>query len=879
MKKTMLWLLMALMLMLGVAAAEDVVEVRFTVYSGAGEIVQPDYPDLASQIGEGLTQDDFVITYATNQAGSVYMTVDETTGQLTMSETLNYPQWMNVFITYTPKVEGVGVKTVFSCEVYAGARLTSITLGSKSLVLGMDHKCSVQVTVNSSRVINHLELDYDDSVVDVALEGREYTTSHQFMNITPKGVGETTITVRGYNGVSAQVKVKVGLAPTELTFAQDVYYCYEGEPISLGIRLGEEGVEYAEDFSSVKVNGNHAGYDYFSNGSPLGLFCAEKWGTYLIDVTTYNGFWKRVTVKVYEKKAAADLKISPEVIRAGGDAVEVVAYDAEGQSFAGMKFAVTKGQEIASIQGNKLTATGVGDVEVTMYNYDGTTCVRTFHVESYPTEILHNADNLILEIGETFDVEVWFDQGELPYGIGILENGWSEQNMQVASVQGNRVIAQAPGQSKFFIRADKLWAEFTVTVLDGDKAVSVKIPEAPLHAGKSYQLHVRDKTGKIYPATFAINYYCPYAEVTEYGYLTAKMSGTVSLSVKLDDGRTMRLEDIPIAQYPQWLQHDAVVMYKSQRGWISVNSDVGVIPNEELTFSVANGNILAIEYGQIIPKRTGTTTVTVTSVRTGVSTTFTVEVISDNSTLYIGTTTLHVANGSEMYLPTVYDDNGREVAMNWVITHNNPGEGNPDASGFAVAGDVISCHWPTASCEVTGTRRGGSQKVKVTVYGYQLPETIVMEPEQLWLKVGEKKTLTISTQEPGTKIAYTFWMSEPEGVVQMADFVEGRSNTIYGAAEGVALVAAVLENDAIAVSLVTVYDPNKRLPGDANGDGLVNIYDPLLVMQYAAGWNVLINGHQGDVDADGRTGLKDAILIFQHDSGLDVELRQYIPAP
>lgn len=884
MKKMMLWLLMALVFMLGAAMAEEVVDVRFTVYSGAGETVQPDYPDLASQIGEGLTQDDFIITYSTNSQSAYYMTVDETTGQLTMLGTLYSPKWMDIFITYTPKVEGVGVKTVFACEAYAGRRLTDITLSKSDLTLGLDQTANVQITLNNFYIIDHLTLDaYDENVVEAVVQRRSYDMNYQYLTLTPKGVGETTITVRGYNGVNASVHVKVLEPVTELTFAQEVYECYTGDAISLGIRLGEGDVERAANFKEARVNGNQvvAGKEskyFLGTDGIMGLFCVDSAGDYLISATTYNGFSDSATVKVYDKATVVRLESSVDTIRMGDDSVQIFAYDAEGKKLRIKRMEVTGGADIASLQGESLITTGVGEIEVTAWSYDGTTFSQTFTVEVMPTRILHNAENLVMEIGETFDVEVWFDQGELPYGIGVLENGYTEQKTQVAVLEGNRITAQAPGQSKMFIRAGDLWAEFSVTVLDGDKAIRLDVPQ-PLHVGQSYQLYVRDKTGEIYPAAFSINYYCPYAEVTSRGYLTALRAGTVELSVKLDDGRTMRIEGIKIIQSPQWLKHDAVVIRKSQKQGVAATSDVGLIPNSELSFQVANENVLTIVDGVITPKRTGTTKVTITSLISGVSTSFTVEVIGDASTLYLGVGTMYVASGTSMYLPTVYDENGKEVAMNWAITHNNPGEGNPDASGFTVEGDVISCHWPTASCEVTGTRKGGNQKVKVTVYGCRLPEMILLEPEQIWMKVGERKTLTITTEEEDARILYAYWMAEPAGIVTMPEIETGSNNVITGVSEGVALVAAMLENEAIAVSVVTVYDPEKRLPGDANGDGLVNILDPLLVMQYASGWSVFINGQQGDVDADGKTTLQDAVQILKFDAGMDVQLKQYIPAP
>ncbi len=61
--------------------------------------------------------------------------------------------------------------------------------------------------------------------------------------------------------------------------------------------------------------------------------------------------------------------------------------------------------------------------------------------------------------------------------------------------------------------------------------------------------------------------------------------------------------------------------------------------------------------------------------------------------------------------------------------------------------------------------------------------------------------------------------------------------------------------------------------GDANGDGVVNIMDALLVLQYDAGWNVSIDKTNADVDANSGVDFNDAILILQYGAGQDVTLK------
>ena len=64
-----------------------------------------------------------------------------------------------------------------------------------------------------------------------------------------------------------------------------------------------------------------------------------------------------------------------------------------------------------------------------------------------------------------------------------------------------------------------------------------------------------------------------------------------------------------------------------------------------------------------------------------------------------------------------------------------------------------------------------------------------------------------------------------------------------------------------------------RVPGDANEDGIADIFDALLVLQYDAGWDVTINTSNGDVNADGIADIFDALLILQYDAGWDVVLK------
>lgn len=76
-----------------------------------------------------------------------------------------------------------------------------------------------------------------------------------------------------------------------------------------------------------------------------------------------------------------------------------------------------------------------------------------------------------------------------------------------------------------------------------------------------------------------------------------------------------------------------------------------------------------------------------------------------------------------------------------------------------------------------------------------------------------------------------------------------------------------VENDGI-----TVYD---RMPGDANGDGSLDLKDVANLSRYlAGGWNIEVDERNADVDGDGQLTLKDIVLLRRYlAGGWGVELK------
>lgn len=64
-----------------------------------------------------------------------------------------------------------------------------------------------------------------------------------------------------------------------------------------------------------------------------------------------------------------------------------------------------------------------------------------------------------------------------------------------------------------------------------------------------------------------------------------------------------------------------------------------------------------------------------------------------------------------------------------------------------------------------------------------------------------------------------------------------------------------------------------RIPGDINGDGIVNVLDCLRLKKYLAGFNVTIVEENADVTGDGNINVVDCLRLKKYLAGFDVEIK------
>lgn len=148
---------------------------------------------------------------------------------------------------------------------------------------------------------------------------------------------------------------------------------------------------------------------------------------------------------------------------------------------------------------------------------------------------------------------------------------------------------------------------------------------------------------------------------------------------------------------------------------------------------------------------------------------------------------------------------------------------------------------------------------------------LMLENEVPEIEVG-KCTRILATFQPrdvdGREI---IWLSSDETIATVDEY--GR---VTGIAPGeVTITAQVKGSEAVASCTVTVLPrAAERIPGDADGDGAVDLKDIVQIARYlAGGWNAVIDLMNADVNCDGEVNLKDVVLLRRYlAGGWDIEL-------
>lgn len=295
MKKGMLLFLLALLLVPVLGSAETVEIHEFWMCS-PGDVRLPIFPDYSSRIGEGLTKDDFIITYASS---SPKVTV-EADGTVHIAEGVPLLTNFPLEITYTPKVEGVGTKTVFAGRLRTDEAINEITPEQDFYRIRVGETISFVVELNGGSTTLVASVKGDDGVTVDKVS--QWGSDSIRVVVTTKKPGPANVTVKAYNGTTGTIEFDVIGPPTQFKFAKDHFTGYVGEDIDLGLDTGNGpyGLEYYYSFYTQIFRGDEVMPNGYYNNL-TGIFSAPQAGEYRI-VCSYGDVRGETRVTVLDRE-------------------------------------------------------------------------------------------------------------------------------------------------------------------------------------------------------------------------------------------------------------------------------------------------------------------------------------------------------------------------------------------------------------------------------------------------------------------------------------------------------------------------------------------------------------------------------------------------
>ncbi len=408
------------------------------------------------------------------------------------------------------------------------------------------------------------------------------------------------------------------------------------------------------DLNSSFANGEGAYKITYSSSNPSiataaaagGLVTAKKTGTAVVTATTYNG--KEASCTVTVKKAPTKVELSKTSLTLG-----------VGETFDFNKLLLNDGgaynvtykssnPEVVSANGGMITAEKQGKAVITASVYNGEKASCTVTVKEAPTKVNLNKTSLTLGVGETFDLNSSFENGEGAYKITYSS---SDPSIATAAASGGLVTAINAGTATITATAyNGKEASCTVTVMKAPTKVSLNKTSLTLGVGETFYLNSSFTNGEgAYQITYSSSDSSIAIVAAADGLVTAKKVGTAVVTVTTYNGEKASCA-VTVKKAPTKVKLNTTSLTLGVGETYDLNSSLANGEGaHKITYSSSNPStaVVAAAGGLVTAKNVGTTTVTATTYN-GKKVTCSITVKKAPTNIYLNKTRL-VLNVGEKY--------------------------------------------------------------------------------------------------------------------------------------------------------------------------------------------------------------------------------------
>lgn len=432
---------------------------------------------------------------------------------------------------------------------------------------------------------------------------------------------------------------------------------------------------------------------------------------------------------------------------------------------------VSSDETIATVSdAGVVTAVDGGDCVISVVTLDGVKVASCkLHVRVPVTEITLSETNVTCSLAMG---NYQLSYNILPEGEGVNKNVvWETSNPSVLTVDQNGFVTfVAPGKATVLCQTEdtgvdglNLVATCEFVIEQPVTSVSLDYTDVTLKIGDTFRL-----TSTVLPSNASNKELTwvtsnPSVVTVENGLLTAVAGGEAAILVQSVDSGVTALCNVTVYQPVTGvtMSNTAMEVRKGTEFWLYATTSPDNADNPALRWSSSNPDIATVDsVGKVTTLAAGETTITATSVDTGVSATCNVTVLESVTGISLNITKTAIYKGDKFVLvPTVtpLDATNREVTF----TSSDPSIASVDASGI-----VTGLKGGKAIILATTVERGLVASCEVEVY--EFVTSVKIGDTSGSINYGESRLLSATVSPDSATNRGVIWSSSNNGVIQVS---------------------------------------------------------------------------------------------------------------
>lgn len=415
--------------------------------------------------------------------------------------------------------ESYAIENGFSFST-VGTEAQVVKLNKESIKMGINEGYTLKATLSPTGTSTVYKWKSSNTAV---------ATVNSNGKITAKSEGTANIIVETADGCIATCKVTVKKAPESVSLNKSAITLGIGEKFDFNSSLTQGSASYSTVYSSSNP-------DVVSVKAGGGLATGKSTGTAIITVKTYNG--KTATCKVTVKKAPTSVSLNKSnvTLGVGGDYVDLNSKMPNGEASRVVTY-TSSDTNVATVNGSGVvTSKKMGTATITATTYNGKSTICKITVTEAPTSVSLNKKEITIGIGEIFDFN-----SSIPSGTASYNRAFYSYDEKVVSIKKAGGLATGKSEGKANIKVtthNGKVAVCYVTVKKAPTSLSLNKTSATLGVGETIDLNSKLPNGEASRVVTYASADKSIATVDGKGVVTAKKTGTVTITAKTYNGKT-----------------------------------------------------------------------------------------------------------------------------------------------------------------------------------------------------------------------------------------------------------------------------------------------------------------------------------------------------